>query len=278
MSNHAIQTSYSLKPAIGFKGMIAKDPSRAVIKAGLSATRKLVSVAVTGATNGETLDIVINGTTFSVTLDGSATVAEAVAALVSEINDGDEPVLASGTTTPLLLESTVDAPYGNDLSDTTAAGRRISGDFSVTESETNLGTPVVLVAQGEEVPFGCFVCKDERSDDGQAVRLPRQSSDVTGLRGEGFVVADFGKSDHSQKYHRNSMVNVMRKGYIFVLVEDAVAKGGAVYVRYAAGAGGTQLGSCRSDDPGSEAALLPSARYETAADAGELAMVEINLV
>jgi hypothetical protein len=117
MSNHAIQTSYSLKPAIGYKGMIAKDSSRAVIKAGLSATRKLVSVAVTGATNGETLDIVINGTTFSVTLDGSATVAEAVAALVSEINDGDEPVLASGTTTPLLLESTIDAPYNADFTD-----------------------------------------------------------------------------------------------------------------------------------------------------------------
>jgi hypothetical protein len=278
MSNHAIQTSYSLKPAIGYKGMIAKDSSRAVIKAGLSATRKLVSVAITGATNGEDLSIVINGTTFTVTLDGSATVGEAALALVDEINDGDEPVLASGTTTPLLLESTIDAPYNADFTDTTAANRRITGDFSCTESETNLGTPVVLVAQGEEVPFGCFVCKDERSDDAQAVRLPRQSTDVTGLRGEGFVVADFTKSAYGQSYHRNSMVSILRKGYMFVLVEDAVTKGGGVYVRYAAGAGGTQLGACRSADPGSEAALLPSARYETSAGAGELAVVEINFV
>lgn len=278
MANQAIQTSYSLKPAIGYKGMIAKDSSRAVIKAGLSATRKLVSIAIASVTNSETLDVVINGTTFSVDLDGSATVGEAVLALVAEINGGDEPVLASGTVSPLLIESTKDAPYGADFTDTTAAGRRITGDFSITESETNLGTPSVLVEQGQEPPFGCFVCHDERSSDKQAVRLPRQATDVTGLRGEGFLVADFGKVAYGQAYHRNSMVNVLRKGYIYVLVEDAVTQGGGVYVRYAAGAGGTQLGACRSADPGSEAALLPGARYETGAGAGELAVVEINLV
>lgn len=275
MSNHAIQTSFSRSPAIGYAGMVAKESRLLVANSRVSTSRKLASVAITAA-NSDTYTLTINGTDFTFTADGSATTAEITAGLVALINAGSEPVLASGSDTPLLVESKIDAPFGADFTVTTAANRRITGDFSITESETNLATPVILVEQGQEVPFGVGVCLDERSTDKQAVRLPRVAADVTGLGFDGVTMADFAKSDFSQKYHRNSMLSVLRSGYIFVVVEEAVVKGDQPYVRYAAGAGGTQLGAFRKSADTSSAAALPKARYETTAALGALAIVKLD--
>lgn len=275
MANHAIQTAFTRSPAIGFAGMVAKESRLLAANSRLAASRKLASVVVT-AVNSDTYTLTINGTDFTYTADGSATTGEIVLGLIALINAGSEPVTASGTDTPLLIESKIDAPFGNDLSDTTAAGRRISGDFSITESETNLATPVILVEQGQEIPFGVGVCLDERSTDRQAVRLPRVAADVTGLSFDGVTMADFAKTSYSAKYHRNSMISVLRKGYIFVVVEEAVVKGDQPYVRYASGSGGTQLGSFRKSADTSTAAALPNARYETTAALGALAVVKVD--
>lgn len=275
MANQAIQTSFSRSPAIGFAGMQAKDSSHLQANSRVAASRKLASVVITAA-NSDTYTLTINGTDFTYTADGSATTAEITVGLAALINAGTEPVTASGTDTPLLIESDIDAPYGNDLSDTSAAGRRLSGDFSITESETNLATPVILVPQGQEIPFGVGVCLDERSGDKQAVRLPRQATDVTGLLFDGVTMADFARSSHLATYPRNSMISVMRKGYIFVVVEEAVSKGDQPFVRYASGAGGTQLGAFRKTVDSSSAAALPNARYETTAVLGGLAVVKLD--
>ena len=61
--------------------------------------------------------------------------------------------------------------------------------------------------------------------------------------------------------NQNDMLNVMRKGNIYVIPEDTVSKGGAVYVRHTANGAATQLGSVRSDgdavaDAGSDTAAV----------------------
>lgn len=274
MANQAIQTSFSRAPAIGYAGMVAKESRLLQVNSRVSASRKLASVVITAA-NSDTYTLTINGVDYTFPADGSATTPEIAAGLVALINAGTEPVLASGSDTPLLVESKIDAPFGADFTDTTVANRRKTGDFSIVEAETNLATPVILVEQGQEIPFGVGVCLDERSSDKQAVRLPRVAADVTGLAFDGVTMADFAKSDYSQKYHRNSMISVLRKGYIFVIVEEAVVKGDQPFVRYAAGTG-TQLGAFRKTVDSSTAAALPNSRYETTAALGGLAIVKLD--
>jgi hypothetical protein len=251
------QTSFALNHERGFEGMIA-DSSPVHVLSSLAASRKLASVAYS-VTNSATYTIVINGTTFSYTADGSATDAEIAAGLVAAVNGGSEHVHASGAATPILVESTIDGD---------------AGDFTISGSNT---TATVLVEQGQELGFGKFVCMDERSSDDQAVRLPRQSSDVTGLRGKGVTIADnYAKVANSGAFKANVEVPVMRKGHILVKVEEAVSKGDQPYVRYAAGGNG--VGSFRKSTGSTEAAALPSAVYLTAADADGLAVLEINFV
>lgn len=69
--------------------------------------------------------------------------------------------------------------------------------------------------------------------------------------------------------------SVMKKGRAWVKVEDGCVYGGAVNVRYAGtGSKGAFLGTAVTN----ETAVLPGAKFITSAGAGELAVVEINLV
>lgn len=278
----SIQTTFSMEPGIGVEGQRTNVRQSDQIDSHVNTSRKLVSIAVTAA-NSDTYTVTINGTDFTYTADGSATTAEIVLGLKALINAGTEPVLASGSDTPLLIESTRDSEYGADFSDTSAANRRLTGDFSCTESETNLATPVVLVEQGQEIPAGVAVCMDERSTDDQACRLPRQASDITGMRFLGPVLNDVSKTAYSpsstsvkQTFHRNTMLPVLKDGEVFVRVEQAVSKGDQAYCRFASGSGGSQLGAFRKDDDSSSAAACASCRYTSSASAGELAKLKVS--
>lgn len=276
----SIQTTFSQDPAIGVEGQRTNVRHSDEISSRVNTSRKLASVAVTAA-NSDTYTLTINGTDFTYTADGSATTGEIVLGLKALINAGTEPVLASGTDTPLLVESTRDSEFNADFSDTSAANRRITGDFSITESETNLGTPVVLVAQGQEMPAGLGVCMDERSTDDQAIRLPRQATDVTSARFLGVLLNDLAKVAYAstyskQTFHRNTMVPVLEHGECFVRVEQDVSKGDAAYCRFAAGSGGTQLGAFRKDDDTTSAALCAHAVFESAGLSGGLAKLKVS--
>jgi hypothetical protein len=75
----------------------------------------------------------------------------------------------------------------------------------------------------------------------------------------------------------NSMAPVGRVVRVLVTVEETVKDGDPVYVRYASGSGGSQLGSFRTSADSSTAALLPNACYRSDASAAGLAVCEINL-
>lgn len=272
-----VQNSFDQDPAIGVEGSQARTTPSDDIGSGVASSRKLVSIAVT-AVNSTLYSVTVNGTLFSFTSDGSATTAEITVGLRDAINLGAEPVTASGADTPLLIESKTDGVFGMDFSDTTPANARLTGDFVAVLSANLVAT--TLVAQGQQIPFGVAVCRDERSADNDAVRLPRQATDVTSTLFKGIVLADTAKTanvvSNKQVFNRNVMVPVLKHGYAYVRVEEAVNKGDQAFIRFASGAGGTQLGAFRKSADTASAAASPNCTYETTAAAAGLAIVRCD--
>jgi hypothetical protein len=111
--------------------------------------------------------------------------------------------------------------------------------------------------------FGIFVTRG--TNDNQ-VLLPTSAADQM----LGVVVAQQGAKSlallaTSIVIEEKESLNVMREGNIYVTTEDACVPGDQVFVRYASGAGGTQLGASRTDDPGSEAVAVDWEFEETGA-------------
>lgn len=259
-----IQLTFEDNPAIGFAGMIA-DAGPVRVASGLSATRKLVN-AVPSAVNTTvyTFDVTKVGGTivhYSYTSDGSATVAEITAGLVALINAGTSGVIAVDNVTGFTVESTIDGP---------------PGDFAYASSGAGTLTLSVLQVHDQTVPFGVMVCRDDTHPNKQAVRLPRASADVTSGRGLGIVLADFARVANGQAFVANTMIPVLEQGKVFVTVEEAVLKGDDVFVRFASGSGGSQLGAFRKSADSASAVALPRATFETDAAIGGLAVVKLN--
>jgi hypothetical protein len=103
---------------------------------------------------------------------------------------------------------------------------------------------VSLIAQ-EDIPFGCAV-----TINGQYCELPDNSGEVTGQLG--VAVKDASKPGPGVYtptiggYKAGDVVSVMKSGRIWVATETALANGAAPFVRFAAGAGGSQQGAWRN--------------------------------
>ena len=132
-------------------------------------------------------------------------------------------------------------------------------------------------AAAAAVNFGTFVCRRASPVDGDdQCANPAATADVT-ARGRGIALRDETRK-HTTGYETNDQVSFLRRGRVWVTVEEAVLQDDAVFVRFASGAGGTQLGAFRKSADTATAVALPGAIYKTAqATIGGLAMVEINL-
>ncbi len=254
------QLTFTQDPTIAYAGLRA-DNGFADIISGLASSRKLVSVAVT-ADDSQLYTVTINGTDFEFTSDASATTAEITAGLVAAIEGGSEPVTAVGTDTPFTIESTIDGDAGDFTSAYAAGG---TGDLVET----------VVIEQGQLLPFGKYVSRDTNHPEDKAVRLPRVATDITTTTNNmGVVMEDRAREDNAEQFRANTMVPVLRRGRIYVQVEQAVAKGGAVFVRYAAGGNGA--GSFGADSGTSERETLPNAVYMSSAAVDGFAIVDIG--
>ena len=270
----SIQSSVGAAPLAGKAGMLCDSGYHDVLS-GVASSRKRVSVAVVADAN-DVYTITINGTDFDYTDDGSASTAEITVGLRNAINAGSEPVLASGTDTPLIIVSTIDGP---------------AGDFTYADGVVGVGTltETVLVEQGQTMQNGlCVVLDTEQTSLGDfdyAVRSPRLAADITGGLALGCIIeelsieqlpASVGSAyDTSLTLGGNRVVNVLHEGRCYVTVEAAVTKGGQAYARYASGAGGSTLGAWRGDGDTSTAAAYPRAKFLTSAGAGEIAVLEL---
>ena len=131
----------------------------------------------------------------------------------------------------------------------------------------------------DEILLGVAVVKSSEDDD--AIKLPAASTDIT-VAGRCLGVAirkmDMASALSSPSvYPVKSSVPVMKKGRVWVKVEEAVAPNDPVYVRFAAGTG-TQKGAFRASADTATAALLAGAKYLTTAAADGLAVIELDLL
>lgn len=101
------------------------------------------------------------------------------------------------------------------------------------------------------------------------VKLPALAADIT-ANFQGIAVRLTAREPHNATvivddgtgmYVAKDQIPCLRTGVIYVNVEGTVAQDGAVYCRYAAGAGGSQLGAFRADADTATAAIVPNAKY-----------------
>lgn len=136
---------------------------------------------------------------------------------------------------------------------------------------------VTGIAEAAAVPVGKLVVFDTaagRAD--KAVRVPAATGDVTGAAVVGVTMLD--PTYPEPPYRQYTTLPVMRKGRILLASETTLAKGVHPFVRFAAGAGGTVLGSIRSDADTASAVEAPYLTVITpATTAGGLCVIEVDL-
>lgn len=121
----------------------------------------------------------------------------------------------------------------------------------------------------DEIKFGRMVAKVSGDDDGC------EQPDSAGADLLGIAIRKL--STESDKYDVDSAVAVLRKGRIFVEVEEAVTPDSDVFVRHTAGGGGSELGIFRTDADTASAVQVTNARFKSSAAANGVAILEINL-
>lgn len=128
-------------------------------------------------------------------------------------------------------------------------------------------------ATAAAIKFGYLAVIDTANGDG-AVMPPAVTGDITN-KTVGIVMASQSLESSlsgDPQYGRYSAVPVLRRGRVWVSVENAVAEGGLVYARHTA-----DFGRFRADTDTGAATLVPGAVYRTSTTGAGLAVVEINL-
>jgi len=136
-----------------------------------------------------------------------------------------------------------------------------------------------FLAEGSAIGFGKFVVLGTDAET-QAI-LPAVSADITDAKKVAGVVVrsltlENPLSGNAGEHAEKDMMSVIRKGRIYVKMEEAFDPTDAVYVRYAAGGNG--VGSCGVSTGTSERALLANARILNSGSADELAVIDLSLV
>lgn len=130
------------------------------------------------------------------------------------------------------------------------------------------------------VPFGIAVSADPTNGDAH-FKLPAASGDLDDTHLLGVTAATQAIENlvvGGGSYKQYAAVGVMKKGRVWVQVEEAVVAFGPVYVRVASGAGGTQQGAFRTSADTATAILVSNGmRYLTSAAAQGFALLEVSL-
>ncbi len=129
------------------------------------------------------------------------------------------------------------------------------------------------------ITFGRFVYRSgagAADDRPPRVAVPSNTVHVTGPLGIGFAINEL-TLEAPGGYAVDKVLRIMRHGRIAMFPEDAVTSYGApVFVRFAAGGGGTELGAVRTDADTATAVALPGASFRSLGGAGTPVVVEFN--
>ena len=163
---------------------------------------------------------------------------------------------------------------GNDVRITELAPE--DGEVNVTESDANLSLSTVT-AHSDEEPLDAGTPVVQGSGDG-SLALPSSASDILlGLVEHRHTGRELETFDTEAQYDALSQIPVGYRGGYVVEVEEAVTPSDDVFVRFAAGAGGTKIGAFRTDADTATAFQVTNARWRTSAGAGEKAVLLLDL-
>jgi len=121
---------------------------------------------------------------------------------------------------------------------------------------------------------GLFVAKGTGDDQ---VIPPTAAADVVGLAVDMNARERIRGSVATDGYVQNSILPVAKNYRWYVVSEEAVSPSDTVYVRVAAGAGGTVLGAVRNDADTASAEALTGAKFVETTTAAGIVAVEISL-
>jgi hypothetical protein len=127
------------------------------------------------------------------------------------------------------------------------------------------------------LPFGVAVAKG--AADWGALAMVNGSSVIVGITVHTHQVdpSQVASSPAGAGIPPKYAINTLKRGRIFVQVEEAVTPASPVFVRHTAGAGGTQKGAFRASADTATAVAWTAARFLTSAALGAYAVVEVNL-
>lgn len=108
-------------------------------------------------------------------------------------------------------------------------------------------------------------------------KLPALATDITVKAGLMGVVPWDQSREGGVDWPAARPTPVLRRGRIWVLAEGNVARFTPAFVRFASGAGGTELGSFRGDADTATAAQCDWAIFLTDATAGGLTLLEVSI-
>lgn len=127
------------------------------------------------------------------------------------------------------------------------------------------------------IPFGVCV-KRVSGQDGQCDLPGSAGDDLVGVAIASMTKeVPLGGGTQTVGYAQFDSVPVLRHGRIYVAVEESVTPASSVFVRYASGAGGSQLGAFRASADTSTAVAWTKARFLSSASAGGIVVLEINI-
>lgn len=136
-----------------------------------------------------------------------------------------------------------------------------------------------FIASEHEIEFGRFV--SAHNDEEREIRPPSAAGDITDIklaRGVAVKTHAIMSSDSGQpKYPLKSAVSVLRKGRIWVRVENAVTTQSIPHVRHTANGGDTVRGAISGGSGTGKSQFPGNAKFLKGADAGGLAVLEFDL-
>lgn len=122
-----------------------------------------------------------------------------------------------------------------------------------------------------DVGYGLALCFDLSVGADDGVKLPAASGDLAKFIGVSVLTQtneQVYRGVGQSTYRAGKQIPAMRRGRVWVQVEEAVVKGDQAFVRFAAGAGGTQLGAFRKSADTATAAALKNGVYFTSSQLG----------
>ncbi len=244
MSDKITQLTYPTTPDIGVPGMQA-DSERATIRTAANLARLAYTVAIATLANTQLYRLVVKfisqlqaswGVEQTVnvdyTSDGSATKAEIISNLVTNLNAASVPCTAQALHGDGPIQVYGDTP---------------DQQFTLTTANAFLADPAV---DKGEIPFGAFVCKDQNNS--TKCRLPFTEADVIS-GGLGLAVRNMAQENLASgnaAYGLAEAVSYARDKKWFVKVEQDVADGDAAFVRFMPSGSNAQRGLWRKDRDG----------------------------